>query len=461
MNHSNHRTLRVWQATAVGSRKKLAALPLALLGMAGAGDALARSGYSNDVAAWCANAGRPAPTPSLLNCDTCHGNKTPFRNLRNAPANPTYLNYFCKAAATPTNKAPVVSVAASANAVEGKLLRLTVGATDPDKNAVTLAASNLPQGASFNAATGQFGWTPDIGTAAVTPTVIVNFAATDQPTNGTAPLTSRASVTIQVAATSATVNNPPVIAPIADQNAYVGTPLSFKVTASDKDGDTITLSAAGQPLSLGGSFDPSTGLFTWTPTAAQVSTPSAPYLLTVTATDDFGTPASTTETVSISVNAAGGGDASITRLLVQKAAWNNKAGKLSVAGKLGLTKGKAPAGLAVNVWDGDTSALLGSANVNKNGGWTFMGDLGQDASPCSVRVEINGLAASKKVARSGCGSSTSTGGSRGGDDDGGRENEGHDQKSERGERHGRDDDGRENEGHDQKSERGERHGRHD
>lgn len=475
MNHSSHRTLRMRQAAAAISRKKLAALPLALLGMAGAGDALARSGYSNDVAAWCANAGRPAPTPSLLNCDTCHSNKASFRNLRNAPANPTYLNYFCKAAATPTNRAPVVSVAASANAVEGKLLRLTVGATDPDRNAVTLAASNLPQGAGFDAATGQFSWTPDIGTAAATPTVVVNFAATDQPANGAAPLTSRASVTIQVAATAATVNNPPVIAPIADQNAYAGTALSFRVTASDKDGDAVTLSAAGQPLSLGASFDPSTGLFTWTPTAAQVSPPSAPYVLTVTATDDFGTPASTTETVSISVNAAAGGDASITRLLVQKAAWNNRAGKLSVAGRLGLGKGGTPAGLAVNVWDGDTGALLGSASVGRKGDWNFFGELGQDASPCSVRVEINGLTASKKVARSGCGSSTSTGGSRGGDDDDdGRRNEGHDrddddrgdddhhQKSERGERRDRDnDDDDDHEGHHQKSERGGRHDRDD
>lgn len=419
------------------------ALPVILLGGTVASTALARPNYSNDVANWCASAGRPAPTQSLLNCDTCHGNKTPFRNLRSAPSNASYLNYFCKASAKPTNKAPVISVASTANAVEGTPLTLAVNASDPDGNAVTLVANGLPQGASFNTASGQFTWTPAPGTAAATPTVLVNFAATDKPTNGAAALTSKASVTIHLAATAGTVNNPPVIAPIADQNAYVGQTLSFQVVASDKDGDTISLTAAGQPLSLGASFDPATGVFSWTPTAAQISAPATPYTLTVTATDDFASPASSTETIAISVNPASNGTATLTRLAVQTAAWNNKLGKLSVSGKLAAATNPIPAGLTVDVWDGDTNTLLGSGSANKKGSWSVAVRLGQDASPCSVRVESGGLSATKKVARSGCGTlNTGTGNSGRRDDDDGRDDDhddDHGKASKRDEGHGHDD----------------------
>jgi len=393
--------------------RSLRLLSMVVLGAGALGEAQAMDGYDGNVRSWCSAAGRPAPKASLLTCSSCHGNKTPYQNLRSAPANAAYLDYFCKGSSTPTNKAPVVKVKATANAVEGKLLTLSVTATDADGDAVTLAATNLPQGASFDAATGTFSWTPDAGTAASTPTVSVTFTATDAPSNGTAALTGSASVTIHVSTSNATSNNPPVIAAISDKNAVAGKTLSFKVKASDKDGDNVTLSASGQPLDLGATFDSATGQFSWTPSADQVTTPSAPYVITFTATDDAATPASVSEDVAIYVNATGGTDATIKRVVIKKAQWRNGSGTLLVRGKLARSKGRIAEGLAVTVTDGATGETLGTATVNRKGGWSL--NVGLASAPCSIQAELNGLTAAKSVAR--CGANGGGGGGGHGDDD--------------------------------------------
>ncbi len=56
--------------------------------------------------------------------------------------------------------APVLSLPGTELAAFGKPLAFTVSATDPGGLPLTLAAANLPPGASFNPATGGFLWTP-------------------------------------------------------------------------------------------------------------------------------------------------------------------------------------------------------------------------------------------------------------------------------------------------------------
>jgi len=408
--------------------RNLTVLSMMVLGAGGLGEAQAMDGYKANVQSWCSAAGRPEPDAALLTCSSCHGNKKPYQNLRSAPGNAKYLDYFCKGSPSPTNKAPVVKVKSSANAVEGKLLTLTVTATDADHDPVTLAATNLPQGANFDAASGAFTWTPAAGTAASTPTVSVTFTATDAPSNGSAALTGSASVTIHVSASAATSNNPPVIAAISDKNATAGKTLGFKVKASDQDGDNVTLSASGQPLDLGATFDPATGQFRWTPTADQVTTPSTPYVITFTATDDAATPASVSEDVAIYVNAAGGTDATIKRIVIKKAQWRSGSGTLLVRGRLARSKGRVADGLSVTITDGDSGSTLGSADVNRKGGWSLT--VGLDSAPCSIQAELNGLTAAKSVAR--CGANGGSGGGGGGDDD---DDHGGEHDSDRSKRH--------------------------
>ncbi|MBP1708101.1 MAG: hypothetical protein H6Q39_1825, partial [Chloroflexi bacterium] len=58
------------------------------------------------------------------------------------------------------NQAPVLAAIGDKAVSEGALLSFAITATDPDGDALTYSAVNLPSGASFNAATRTFSWRP-------------------------------------------------------------------------------------------------------------------------------------------------------------------------------------------------------------------------------------------------------------------------------------------------------------
>ena len=60
--------------------------------------------------------------------------------------------------------------------VEGQALEFTVTATDPEGDPLTFSAYNLPEGASFDAETGTFSWTPRYDQAGV---YVVRFEVSD------------------------------------------------------------------------------------------------------------------------------------------------------------------------------------------------------------------------------------------------------------------------------------------
>ncbi|MEM2124204.1 MAG: putative Ig domain-containing protein [Methanolinea sp.] len=93
-------------------------------------------------------------------------------------------------------------------------------------------------------------------------------------------------------------NRPPVLDPVGDKTVTEGATLTFSVTASDPDGDTVTVFASGLPY--GATFSGNT--FSWTPGYDQAGT----YTVTFTATD--GTE-SASETVTITVTDASPQDA--------------------------------------------------------------------------------------------------------------------------------------------------------
>lgn len=95
------------------------------------------------------------------------------------------------------------------------------------------------------------------------------------------------------------INNPPILDPIGAQNVDEENLLQFTVTASDPNDDSpnnVTLSASDLPA--GASFDPATGVFSWTPTEAQQGL----YSVTFTATDDGAPNLSDSEVVMLTVN---------------------------------------------------------------------------------------------------------------------------------------------------------------
>lgn len=76
----------------------------------------------------------------------------------------------------PTISIPELGGETTLSAAEGNSISFTVQTNDPDGDAVTLSAEDVPSGALFNQSTGVFSWTPSSSTAGEH---VVSFTATD------------------------------------------------------------------------------------------------------------------------------------------------------------------------------------------------------------------------------------------------------------------------------------------
>jgi methyl coenzyme M reductase subunit C len=214
----------------------------------------------------------------------------------NATPSLTATQHF-NAIVTDLNRAPALAALPDQTASEGVLLTFTASATDPDQPQQTLAFSlgaGAPEGATINAGTGAFTWTPSElqGPATNVITVIV----TD---NGAPALSASRSVVIIVNE----VNRPPEIDPVADQVANVGGFLVFGIPFRDPDIPIQTVVMSLGPGAPAGAAVSPGGLFTWTPSAAQAGATNA---IAVIAADD-GTPSLTaTQRFTIVVQGANG-----------------------------------------------------------------------------------------------------------------------------------------------------------
>ncbi|MGH7681629.1 MAG: putative Ig domain-containing protein, partial [Candidatus Eiseniibacteriota bacterium] len=191
----------------------------------------------------------------------------------------------------PTNRAPVLAAIGNRTIDESVRAVFTAIATDPDygqTRTFTLDAG-APAGASINPLTGVFIWTP---TDAQGPgSYPVTVRVTD---NGTPPLSDFEAITITVH----DVNAAPVLALIGSKTVLPMVALTFTASATDPDipVNTLTFSLdAGEPA--GATIDPTSGAFSWTPTAAGT------YPVTIRVTDDGTPPLSDFEGITITVSA--------------------------------------------------------------------------------------------------------------------------------------------------------------
>ena len=126
-------------------------------------------------------------------------------------------------------------------------VRLPDGTLDPpgDMSPVLYAAEGLPDGATFDADTATFVWTPDHDAAG---RYEVTFVATDDGGGADTPATTRATATIIVRDD----NRSPMITPLQNFSLERHRAVTIPVVATDPDGDPIALSAAtsasGLPL---------------------------------------------------------------------------------------------------------------------------------------------------------------------------------------------------------------------
>ncbi len=176
------------------------------------------------------------------------------------------------------NQAPVFDAIEDQIIGEQQTLAFTITATDADSPANTLTyslAPGAPTGTAIDSTTGEFTWTPSATTSLGTYDITV--IVTD---DGSPVLSDTA--TFQVSVVDA--NYPPQLSDISDQTAAEGELFTLTAVATDPDarGDTLTFSLdAGAPT--GAAIDPTTGVFTWTPTEVQGG---FTYEVTIRVTDD-------------------------------------------------------------------------------------------------------------------------------------------------------------------------------
>ena len=181
---------------------------------------------------------------------------------------------------TNANRAPVMDAIATQNATSGSMLSFNVVASDPDGDALTYSATGLPSGATFTGNT--FSWIPTVTQAG---SYDVLFTVSDGQLQ-----VSRTVTIIVDAGIIVPVNNAPVLAAIGSKTVQVGSTLSFNLSATDPENDTLTYSASNLPS--GATLSGQT--FNWTPTTAGT------YNVTFTVSDGQ---LSDSETVAITVTA--------------------------------------------------------------------------------------------------------------------------------------------------------------
>ncbi|MBI5778435.1 MAG: putative Ig domain-containing protein [Planctomycetes bacterium] len=153
------------------------------------------------------------------------------------------------------DRPPVLASPGDKTTDENQLLTFVLSAIDPDGDAIIYLMTCLPDNAALDPVTGVFSWTPDYaqaGSYAVTFTAAANT------------LSDSKSITITVN----NVNRPPVLTDIGNKSIDEGAALTFTLSATDPDGDTLNYSATGLPA--GAILEGDT--FSWTPDYTQAGT---------------------------------------------------------------------------------------------------------------------------------------------------------------------------------------------
>ena len=180
-----------------------------------------------------------------------------------------------------SNSAPVLNAIGNKTATAGQLLQFTVSATDPNNDPLTYSASNLPAGASFDASSHSFSWTPvgagsfsnvtfqvSDGSLTASEAITITVDAAVPPVQDVSSANSSAPVNppaqgLTSGNRAGEVNLPPVLGLINNKTAAVGQLIQLVISASDPNSDPLAFSASNLPA--GASFDALSHIFSWAP----------------------------------------------------------------------------------------------------------------------------------------------------------------------------------------------------
>ncbi|HEY3281768.1 MAG TPA: Ig-like domain-containing protein, partial [Armatimonadota bacterium] len=170
---------------------------------------------------------------------------------------------------TDVNRAPTATPQ-SLSTAEDTAKAITLSGTDPDGDTLSYSVVGQPAHGTLSGTAPNLTYMP---AANYNGSDSFSFTVSDGKATSTA-------ATIGLAITA--VNDPPVLTVPVAQSVNEGQPLTFSVSATDPDGDSVALSASGLPS--GATFTPATGTFAWTPGYTQSGT----YTVTFTANDGHG-----------------------------------------------------------------------------------------------------------------------------------------------------------------------------
>ncbi|WP_406670315.1 putative Ig domain-containing protein [Methanolobus sp. ZRKC4] len=177
------------------------------------------------------------------------------------------------------DRAPELASIGNKAVVEDDLLSFTVSATDPDGDTITYSSIGLPSGANFGSSSGDFSWIPGFGDDG---NYDVTFIATSHG------LEDSETITITVG----DVDRAPELDSIGNKAVNENELLSFTISATDPDGDTVTYSSIGLPS--GANFGSSSGDFSWTPGFGDEGSYEVTFIATSNVLEDY-------ETITITV----------------------------------------------------------------------------------------------------------------------------------------------------------------
>lgn len=276
----------------------------------------------------------------------------------------------------PVNTAPQIGGTPSASVQAGTAYAFTPVATDAETpQALTFSIANKPAWASFSTATGRLSGTPTTGQTGTFGNIVISV--TDGALSASLP------------AFSITVTPPPNRAPTISgtpaTTATAGVAYSFRPSASDPDGQTLTYSIANKPAWA--NFSTSTGRLSGTPGDSHVGTTAgivitvsdgtasaslAAFSLTVEARPNraptiTGTPATTAApgtAYSFQPSASDPDGQTLTYSITNKPAWasfSTSTGRLS--GTPGDNHAGTTSGIVITVSDGTLSASLAAFSI--------------------------------------------------------------------------------------------------
>jgi DNA/RNA endonuclease G (NUC1) len=175
---------------------------------------------------------------------------------------------------SPVNDPPVFTfVPGAATTPELAPYTFTAEASDVDGPSLTFALVGAPAGATIHPTTGQFAWMPTEAQGGTGVPFVFKVSITDGTSNTDA----------DIAITVTEINQAPTLNVATSHTVSLGETLTFVAVGGDADIPALVLSyGLAGAVPAGASINPATGVFTWTPTAAQAG---STYAFNVTVTD--------------------------------------------------------------------------------------------------------------------------------------------------------------------------------